>query len=98
MFNSYYIGGNTTNNKCEVHLNNPSSGLIQKSNPMSRFIRFKCGSKIDDWLFPDDPTNNPKLIHNDRYGLPTTEEVTVLQVCIFGDNMLAEYVLNKDLK
>ena len=116
MFNSYYIGGNTTNNKCEVHLNNPSTGFIQKSNPMSRFIRFQRDSKIEDWLFPTDPRNKPKLIYTEsvrnEYGVDyrdpfgstyhneeKEEEVTVLQVCIFGeDYMLAEYVFNKDLK
>ena len=46
----YHIGGNTTNNKCEVHLNNPSSGFIQKSNPVSRFIRFQRGSDIEKLL------------------------------------------------
>lgn len=99
MFNSYYIGGNNTNTKCEVHLNTPSTGFIQKSNPMSRFIRFQRGSKIEDLLFPEDPKNNPRLVHEDRYRLNEYEEVTVLQVCIFGnDYMLAEYVFNKDLK
>lgn len=98
MFNSYHIGGDTTNNKCEVHLNAPSTGFIQKSNPMSRFIKFKSGSKIEDWLFPDDPEDNPRLVHDDHYSRPKSEEVTVLQVCVFGDEMLAEYVFNKDLK
>lgn len=51
----YHIGGNTTNNKCEVHLNNLSSGFIQKSNPVSRFIRFQRGSDIEKLLFPTDP-------------------------------------------
>ena len=30
MFNKFYIGGETQNNKCEVHLNQPSTGFIQK--------------------------------------------------------------------
>ena len=111
----YHIGGNTTNNKCEVHLNNPSSGFIQKSNPVSRFIRFQRGSDIEKLLFPTDPRETPKLTYTDRklegyynerseyeYKYCTKEkqeEVTVLQVCIFGDDyMLAEYVFNKDLK
>lgn len=99
MFNSYYIGGDTTNNKCEVHLNAPSTGFIQKSNPMSRFIRFQRGSRIEDLLFPEDTKDNPRLAHENHYGLNEYEEVTVLQVCIFGnDHMLAEYVFNKDLK
>jgi len=112
MFNSYYIGGDTTNSKCEVHLNTPSTGFIQKSNPMSRFIRFQRGSKIEASLFPTDPRKKPVLIYkesikneysrhplNDYYEMDREEEVTVLQVCIFGDDyMLAEYVFNKDIK
>ena len=63
MFNGYYIGGNTTNNKCEVHLNQPSTGFIQKSNPVSRFIRFQRGSEIEKELFPTDPRETPKLTY-----------------------------------
>ena len=112
MFNSYYIGGNTTNNKCEVHLNTPSTGFIQKSNPVSRFIRFQRGSDIEKNLFPTDPREKPKLIYttrekneysrhplDDYYNVEKEAEVTILQVCIFGnDYMLAEYVFNNDLK
>ena len=112
MFNSYHIGGDTTNNKCEVHLNTPSTGFIQKSNPVSRFIRFKRGSDIERNLFPTDPRKKPVLIYkesvkneysrdplNDYYEMDREEEVTVLQVCIFGDDyMLAEYAFNKDMK
>lgn len=112
MFNTYHIGGNTTNVKCEVHLNQPSTGFIQKSNPVSRFIRFKRGSEIESLLFPTETNVNPRLYYTktERYQSPTRswetkqyekkvyEEVTVLQVCIFGDDyMLAEYVFNKDM-
>ena len=112
MFNSYYLGGHTSNVKCEVHLNAPSTGFIQKSNPVSRFIRFQRGSKIENLLFPVDPREQPKLTYTksekneyshswrDEYREVTEKrEVTVLQVCIFGDDyMLAEYVFNDDLK
>jgi hypothetical protein len=115
MLNSYYIGGNTTNNKCEVRLNTPSTGFIQKSNPVSRFIRFQRGSEIEKLLFPTDPRDVPMLTYKHTvckhdYNFDPTgykisyeqeevkEEVTVLQVCIFGsDYMLAEYVFNKDM-
>lgn len=113
MFNNYYIGGNTNNQKCVVNLNQPSSGFIQKSNPVSKFIRFQRGSKIEEMLFPTDPRKNPcleyvdeKWIRNERrpwedrsYEEKGVSEVIVLQVCIFGDDyMLAEYVLKKDLE
>jgi len=109
MLNSYYIGGDTTNVKCEVKLNAPSSGFIQKSNPVSRFIRFQKGSELEKKLFPTDPRENPKLVYEEikhragdyfhEYKEWKEEEVTILQVCIFGqDYYLAEYVFNKDLK
>lgn len=107
MFNSYYIGGNTNNQKCAVNLNAPSTGFIQKSNPMSRFIRFQRGSKIEDWLFPTEPNDKPhlkqKITRNgyggQKYDTEEIVEVIVLQVCIFGnDYMLAEYVIAKDIE
>ena len=114
MFNSYYIGGNTTNVKAEVNLNQPSTGFIQKSNPMSRFIRFQRGSEVEELLFPIEPNVKPRLYYFDKKALPTNpdlsywmretkekvyEDVTVLQVMVFGaDYMLAEYVFNKDIE
>lgn len=59
----YHIDGDTTNVKTEVHLNNPSTGFIQKSNPVSRFIRFQRGSEIEKKLFPTDPRETPKLTY-----------------------------------
>ena len=105
MLNSYYIGGNTNNQKCVVKLNTPSSGFIQKSNPMSRFIRFQRGSEIEDLLFPTEPYDKPHLkqkftrYNNGRiYEDEEIVEVVVLQVCIFGnDYMLAEYVIKSDI-
>lgn len=106
MLNSYYIGGNTNNQKCVVNLNTPSSGFIQKSNPMSRFIRFQRGSKIEDLLFPTEPNDKPHLIQTVRkeynghpYDSEEMVEVVVLQICIFGnDYMLAEYVIKSDIE
>ena len=113
MLNKYYIGGDTTNVKCEVNLNQPSTGFIQKSNPVSRFIRFQRGSEIEGLLFPTDAKKTPRLPYEEKQWIEDTakpweshtittkkyEEVIVLQVCIFGnDYMLAEYVFNKDMK
>ena len=38
MFNKYYIGGDTTNNKCEVNLNAPSTGFIQINMEMNVYL------------------------------------------------------------
>lgn len=113
MFNKYYIGGDTTNVKCEVNLHTPSTGFIQKSNPVSRFIRFQRGSELEKKLFPTDPREAPHLEYTVRhankdwdyhpwtpsgYSETKMEEVVILQICIFGDDyMLAEYVFKKDL-
>jgi hypothetical protein len=109
---SFYLGGDTTNVRCEVKLNTPSTGFIQRSNPVSRFIRFQRGSEIEAQLFPVDPRKSPRLEYSEErtvwdYGSrvsyhrkteTTSEEVVVLQVCVFGaDYMLAEYVFKKDL-
>ena len=98
MFNNYYINGNSGNAKCEVHLNAPTSGFMQKSNPVSRFIRFKIGSKLETALFPLSPDLKPYLECKDYNGSIKYRNVTILQVCIFGDNqMLAEYVFDEDI-
>ena len=98
MFNNYYINGNSGNAKCEVHLNAPTNGFMQKSNPVSRFIRFKIGSKLESLLFPLSPDEKPYLICTDYNGSTKLKKVTILQVCIFGDNqMLAEYVFDDDI-
>ena len=107
MLNKYYISGNTTNTKCEVNLNQPSTGFIQKSNPVSRFIRFKRGSDIEKLLFPTDPREVPHLEYSKSTWVDGSyystkeiikEEVIILQICIFGeDYMLAEYVFKKDI-
>lgn len=48
-----------------ARLNNPSSGFIQKSNPVSRFIRFQRGSDIEK-LFPTDPRETPINLYRKR--------------------------------
>ncbi len=113
MFNSYYLGGATNNQKCIVNLNQPSTGFIQKSNPVSRFIRFQRGSEIEGLLFPTETDQKPRLYYTKSERIASSvrswdtteiktkvyEEVIVLQVCIFGnDYMLAEYVFCKDLE
>ena len=98
MLNNYYINGNSGNAKCEVHLNASTNGFMQKFNPVSRFIRFKIGSKLEFLLFPLSPDEKPYLECKDYNGSIKYRNVTILQVCIFGDNqMLAEYVFDEDI-
>lgn len=104
---SFYIGGNTNNQKSVVVLNTPSTGFMQKSNPMSRFIRFQRGSKMEDWIFPSSPNEKPYLVHKfskstygrDSYEVEEKVNIIVLQICIFGnDYFLVEYVFEKDIE
>ena len=99
MLNNYYINNDSGNAKCEVHLNAPASGFMQKSNPFSRFIRFQVGSKFESELFPSSPHEKPYISYQDNYFPEERKNVTILQVCIFGNNqMLVEYVFDEDIK
>lgn len=116
MFNTnrYYIGGNTSNNNASVTLNTPSTGFIQKSNPLSRFIRVKNNTKAFNDLFPQSFEENPKITivkeeydrnYKDQYGLPKgfyktyNREVIVLQMMVFGnDEFIVEYVFVDELE
>lgn len=103
-------GGDTYNNS-EVSLNVPSTGMIQKSNPKSRFINVKKGSKEFDCLFPHSFEEQPRIEVNKKryeedptsYGFKswnetTTKEVTILQCMVYGnDEFFVEYVINEEL-
>ena len=89
---SYKIGGNSTS----VSFNAPSTGIIQKSHPKSRFVRCAKWSKMEDWLFDDEP-----CLKRQRYSSAPYEkyvDVTVLQIMVFGENqLLIEIVHNEFL-
>lgn len=87
---SYKIGGNTT----EVSFNTPATGIIQKSHPKSRFINCHRGSKMADWLFDDVPQLKKKDKY-DRY--EKWVDITILQIMVFGDQLLVEIVHNEFL-
>jgi len=74
---------NTTSNKTTI--NNPATGIIQRSNEKSYFLTFQRGSSLEDKIFSD----NPK--HKDK-------EVSVLQALLMdGQWLLCELVLKSDL-
>ena len=89
---------NTTNmklgsNSQTVQLNAPSTGILQRSNPKSIFVRFQKGSKMEGMVFPSDGTN--PHIHRYEYSDDRREkyretngriEIVVLQILIFGEN------------
>lgn len=92
MLNSFKIGGNTT----QVSFNSPSSGIIQKSHPSSKFIRFQVGSGLAKSILSvaEQPYFTLKTLCVDKI-VP----ITVLQLMVFGENeILAEIVYNEHLK
>lgn len=96
MFNTTQI--KLGSNSQTVSFNTPSTGMMQKSNPKSKFIRFQKGSKMEEWLFPKENID-PTIQVKNQYGVyNSTGKVTVLQVLIFGDNQfLCEVVYDVDL-
>lgn len=79
------------NNSQTVQFNAPCTGILQKSNPKSIFVRFQKNSNLEGCVFPSN--GQPPYIHEFRYdesGYGEYKshkiEVIVLQVLIFGDN------------
>jgi hypothetical protein len=102
---------NTTNirlgsNSQTVSFNATSTGMMQRSNPNSIFIRFPKDCKLARMVFPDNGDNPyvEKFYHPsskyEKYKETNGKiEVTVLQVLIFGqDEFLCEVLDNLHLK
>ena len=89
---------NTTNmklgsNSQTVQFNAPSTGILQRSNPKSIFVRFQKGSTMEDMVFPSDGTlphiHKYEYSDNRRNKYKETNgkiEVVVLQILVFGEN------------
>lgn len=106
---TYIRMGDTTN---KVQFNTPSTGMMQRSHPKSKFLRFQKGSNMEKWIFPEDGKDSYiqkrgkwiEPIYKDRFNAPGSYEIIeipieVLQILIFGDNYyLVEYVKIEDLK
>lgn len=93
--------GSTTSN---VTLNTPSHGMIQRSHPKSKLIKFKNNEYIEDAIFPSNGRSayiNLDGIYNTRvsnYHYDRNVNIQVLQVMVFGDiSYLIEYVEDSDL-
>lgn len=76
-----------------VQFNAPSTGILQRSNPKSIFVRFQKGSEMEKMVFPSTGVN--PYIHQYEWGNKMYDnyresegkiEVVVLQILIFGDN------------
>lgn len=80
---SFNIGDITS----KVSFNAPSTGIIQKSHPRSKFIRFHAKSLTAERAFSARP-----VLAKDG------PEIVILQIMVFGDEeLLVEYVLEEDL-
>lgn len=78
---SFNIGEITS----KVSLNTPSSGIIQRSHPRSKFVRFHSRSPMSEYAFSS-------RLSKDR------PEIVVLQIMVFGnDELLVEYVCEQEL-
>ena len=53
---------NTTNNISKTEIKTPATGIIQRSNEKSFFLKFHQNSKLADQLFEPNPKYNNKAI------------------------------------
>ena len=53
---------NTTNNNSKTEIKTPATGIIQRSNEKSFFLKFHQNSKLADKLFELNPKYNDKAI------------------------------------
>lgn len=78
---SFNIGEITS----KVSLNTPSSGIIQRSHPRSKFVRFHSRSPMSEYAFSSRLSKDGS-------------EIVVLQIMVFGnDELLVEYVCEQEL-
>lgn len=76
---SFNIGEITS----KVSLNTPSSGIIQRSHPRSKFVRFHSRSPMSEYAFSSRLSKDGPV---------------VLQIMVFGnDELLVEYVCEQEL-
>ncbi len=88
---------NTSITKTSVSFNAPATGIMQKSAPNSKFIRFHEESKTAICLFGPEPkmyTNNEDV--NAGYE-SRKKPVTLLQVLLTTNGFLVEYIFDEDI-
>ena len=99
MFNSTTMRlGDTTNN---LTLIQPSTGMMQKSNPKSKFVRFQKGSDMEENVFPSDGQQSfiQKKDNSYNYNKYIDIPIEVIQILVFGENyFLVEYICCSDLE
>lgn len=82
-------------NSQTVQFNAPCTGILQRSHPKSKFIRFQKGSEMEKMIFPSNETSpylTKSVYPHDKI------EIEVLQILIFGDNYyLCEVIQLTDL-
>lgn len=94
MLNTTYIkmGSNTSN----VTLNQPSTGMIQRSHPKSFFVRFHSSSDMCKMVFPKDGEGAHS--HQEKEYPRKKTFISVLQMLVYGDDwFMVEVVKLEDL-
>ncbi len=75
---------NTTNNNSKTEIKTPATGIIQRSNEKSFFLKFHQNSKLADKLFEPNPKYNDK-------------DISVIQMMLINESyILAECVNVED--
>ncbi len=97
MFDSN-ITHNTSITKTSVSFNAPATGIIQKSAPKSRFVRFAQGSRFEDNIFGIAPVMFTNKEDEDRGYASERKPITILQVLLTTNNgFLVEYIFDEDI-
>ena len=75
---------NTTNNNSKTEIKTPATGIIQRSNEKSFFLKFHQNSRLADKLFEPNPQYNNK-------------EISIIQMMLINESyILAECVNVED--
>jgi hypothetical protein len=97
MLNNHATTIKLGSNSQTVQFNTPSSGMMQRSHPKSRFIKFDNGSNLAISIFSENP-HTKDLRTSEYQSSKPAGFVTVLQVMVFADiKYLCEIVNNEDL-
>jgi len=104
MFNTT-TNMNLRSNSQIIQFNAPSTGILQRSNPKSIFLRFQKNSDMESMVFPSNG-KTPYMYEFNFNDVRKSEykdsnyriEIIVLQILIFGqDNYLVEVIEPKYL-
>lgn len=91
MFNNT---SNTSITKTSVSFNSPATGILQRSHPKSKFVRFSQGSDYEKVIFGIEPYEYKT--YSERFD-QEKKPIIVLQVLLVNSGFLVEYMFEEDL-